>query len=751
MKGIHNLNQYLERYAGLLGQQTNQVLVPLHVPGRDPPLVLETKRTLYPAQAHLVTAAVKALRRQNAVLVGADMGTGKTLMAACIAHAHAGGQPYTGLVMCPGQLVPKWTRELHATLPGIVVNVIHKFRDAVRLRSEGRPLQPTWWIVSRDRAKLGAKWRLAYLKRRDGMPICPRCGGEIVDPKTGTPIPHAKLAKRRHYCRADLLRADGTLVRDECGQPLQCAEPLWTYTRKINRWDPARYIKKHLPGFFDYFIADEIHQEKGAHTAQANAFGSLAAASRKTIALTGTLIGGYADHVRPLLFRLAPASLVQEGLGWSDHLAFNERYGRVETRIFEREKAGDDGEDNAQSHGRKNKTVKYVRPGIMPTLFGRHLLDKCLFLSLAEVADDLPPLDEFVLPVEMDDQQRAAYQGVEEDLATAIRQMVRRGDKRLLAKMLRTLLGYPDHPYDFGEVGYRDAARFRFVTRCPDLDRELIRPKEQALLDLVAREKAEGRQVWIYLQMTRKRDVHLRLERLLAGAGHRVSIMRSKVPLVKREPWIAKHGPDADVMLSHPQLVETGFDLFDHTSGHNFCTLVFYQTGYNLFTLRQAAGRSWRIGQQKPCRTYYLFYGDTMQDRAMTLMGRKLAAAIAIEGKFSSAGLAALAGDDASVEMELAKSLANKLPDTGAGRVWAKVATQPWLAKPLDRPLGHVLDACDELSASHAAPAASLSSTEALARSSPRLLWGDEPVARTSRRRGSKRPAARRDALPLFD
>lgn len=673
MDGIATLDQYLERYAPLLGQQANQTLVPLHVPSRDPPIVVQTKRKPRPAQAHVITAAVKSLRRQSAVLLGANMGTGKTLMGCCTAHAHAAGKPYTGLVMCPGQLVPKWRRELLNTLPGIEVRIINRFRDVLCLKSEGRPSQPTWWIVSRDRAKLGAKWRAAYLKRRDGMPICPRCGSPILHPTKGTPVSHRNLSKKRHYCQADLVRCDGTLVRDECGEPLQCNEPLWTYTRKINRWEPARFIKKHLPHFFDYFIVDEVHQEKGAHTAQANAFGSLAAASRKTIALTGTLIGGYAEHLRPLLFRLAPQSLIAEGLGWKDRIAFNERYGRIETQIKERESENDD--DNSQSRGQKNKTIKHLRPGIMPTLFG-HLIDKCVFLSLEEVADDLPPLDEFVVPVSMDDEQQAAYDQVEDDLATAIRQMVRRGDKRLLGTMLATLLGYPDHPYDFGDIGYRSREGFRHVTTCPDLDRELVRPKEQALLDIVAREKAEGRQVWVYLQMTRKRDVQLRLEHLLSQAGLRVNILRAKVPQQKREPWIAKHGPDTDVMLSNPQLVETGFDFFDLATGHNFSTIVFYETGYNLFTMRQAGGRSWRIGQTMPCRNYYLFYRNTMQDRAMTLMGRKLAAAVAIEGKFTSEGLAALAGDDASVQMELARSLAEKIDDTGAERIWAKVASE---------------------------------------------------------------------------
>ncbi len=129
-------------------------------------------------------------------------------------------------------------------------------------------------------------------------------------------------------------------------------------------------------------------------------------------------------------------------------------------------------------------------------------------------------------------------------------------------------------------------------------------------------------------------------------------------------------------MISHPRLVETGLDLFSKKpGGHNFSTLVFYETGYNLFTLRQASRRAWRIGQRQACRVYYFYYTSTMQERAMSLMGRKLAAAEAIEGKFSSDGLAAMAGEDGgSVEMALAKSLAEQLDDADASREWEKVA-----------------------------------------------------------------------------
>src|SRR5580658_5367920 len=131
-------------------------------------------------------------------------------------------------------------------------------------------------------------------------------------------------------------------------------------TSELMRYEPALYIKRHLRGFFKYLVLDEVHEEKGADTAQGNAAGALAASCRKVIALTGTLIGGYAEHLRPLLFRLSPGSLVQEGLRWSDAMAFNERYGPIETRITNR--SGGQGEDNRVSRGSKS-TTKSIRPG----------------------------------------------------------------------------------------------------------------------------------------------------------------------------------------------------------------------------------------------------------------------------------------------------------------------------------------------------------------------------------------------------
>jgi hypothetical protein len=183
----------------------------------------------------------------------------------------------------------------------------------------------------------------------------------------------------------------------------------------------------------------------------------------------------------------------------------------------------------------------------------------------------------------------------------------------------------------------------------------------------------QGRKVWVYVQFTDKRDVQGRLEKLLQKARLKVKALRSSVTLAKREEWIAKHAPGTDVVISHPRLVEMGLDLFDKAGKYNFPTLVFYETGYNLFTLRQAARRAWRIGQRAGCRAFYFYYKDTMQERAMSLMGKKLVAAQALEGKFSEEGLLALADGDDGVEVALAKSLANRIREGSTQRVRGKV------------------------------------------------------------------------------
>jgi hypothetical protein len=199
-------------------------------------------------------------------------------------------------------------------------------------------------------------------------------------------------------------------------------------------------------------------------------------------------------------------------------------------------------------------------------------------------------------------------------------------------------------------------------------------PKERWLIDLVKDEANRNRQVWVYVQNTGERNVLRRVSDLLAAEGLRVGMLDKKaVPRGKREEWIHKRGREFDAPVSHPDLVKTGLDLFDLDQGVNFCTIAWYQTGYNPFTLRQASRRAWRIGQPEHCRVCYGYYKGTMQARAMALMGAKLVAAEQLDGRFSAEGLAAMASDE-SAEMAMARSLSQRIDATSAERAWAKIA-----------------------------------------------------------------------------
>ena len=192
-------------------------------------------------------------------------------------------------------------------------------------------------------------------------------------------------------------------------------------------------------------------------------------------------------------------------------------------------------------------------------------------------------------------------------------------------------------------------------------------------MEILAQEKGAGRQCWVFAVYAAAHPVLERLEKIIRDAGFAAKILdASQVPTRHRSAWIARNAPGVDVIISHPQPVRTGLTLFDAMGTHNFPTLIFYETGYDLFTLRQASRRSWRIGQKLPCRVYYLYYRETMQARAMALMAQKLEASLALEGQFSAEGLAAMSAESGSLTMELAKSLVENLDFGDTERVWEK-------------------------------------------------------------------------------
>ena len=167
----------------------------------------------------------------------------------------------------------------------------------------------------------------------------------------------------------------------------------------------------------------------------------------------------------------------------------------------------------------------------------------------------------------------------------------------------------------------------------PPLSEEKLYPKEKALLDLVAAERMEGRRVLVYATHTGTRDITERMSDILTRHGFRVAVMKADaVAPDRREAWVEQRVKEGvDVVVCHPRLVQTGLDLID------FPTLVWFETDYSVYTMRQASRRSWRIGQTRPVKVVFMAYRGTLQADALKLVAQKLQSSLAVEGELPEA------------------------------------------------------------------------------------------------------------------
>ncbi|MGU2526885.1 DEAD/DEAH box helicase, partial [Pseudomonas aeruginosa] len=105
------------------------------------------------------------------------------------------------------------------------------------------------------------------------------------------------------------------------------------------------------------------------------------------------------------------------------------------------------------------------------------------------------------------------------------------------------------------------------------------------------------------------------------------------------------------VLITNPELVKTGLDLLE------FPTIVFLQSGWNVYTLQQAARRSWRIGQKLAVKVIYLGYAASSQMACLALMAKKILVSQSTSGDVPESGLDVLNQDGDSVEVALARQL----------------------------------------------------------------------------------------------
>ena len=643
---------------------------------------------LFEAQKHVASAIRARLMESDSAIVVGEMGVGKSIISASVA-ALLGQKANPAIITCPSHLVQKWGREIEEALPGSFTMVLRRLSDVETFVREfkRRDGVQSFAIMSKEMAKLGGGWRPAYLTKKvrgecpDGYKLNAEESAEYNNGPEYTKWSYHKLREwqqakmeeifKRHapiaylfqcpHCGEIIKEKDAAVTKASWFEKKRacesCREPLWQLTHLNGaqnngngdvrlRYPIASYIRHHYSGFFKLLIGDEIHQAKGQSTDQGYAFGDLVKACTKTLALTGTIYGGRATSIFYILHRLNP--WVRERFGWRDGQAWAERYGVIE-RVTKYEE-GDGGVGYWSARRRSHTYVREI-PGVSPEL-SMILLDCTAFLSLADLGFELPPYEEEPHLLDMEPDMREAYDQLKHDIEGEMQARLAMGDRSLLSAYLQATLGYPNACFRKEEV---HDSHGKLIAEAPSLleneEDKRVFAKENWLVELCVAQKKQGRRTLVFCRQTATRDITQRLKAILQRRGLRTIVLTASVGTEKREEWVAnKVKAGLDVMITNPKLVETGLDLVA------FQTTAFYELDYSVYTMEQAARRTWRLGQIHPVQVHFAVYKNTMEHRAMALIASKWAAAQLLNGDAVEGALMTGMDNSGSMLAELAQN-----------------------------------------------------------------------------------------------
>ncbi|MFK1437577.1 DEAD/DEAH box helicase family protein [Pseudomonas aeruginosa] len=526
--------------------------------------------------------------------------------------------------------------------------------EAEEVRRKCNVCQNALWTLMRPRGLSGSDQSSAVLRALKRIPTIGEATAQKLMRTFGDSFLASMLGDNFHQF-INLMNAEGELVfSDRQAQRMERAMANMEFSFGEGGYQPSEYVKRYLPqGTFDLLIADEAHEYKVGGSAQGQAMGVIAAKARKTLLLTGTLMGGYADDLFHLLLRALPSRMIEDGYRPSGNgsmaaaaMAFMRDHGVLRDIYSE-----SDGPAHKTAKGTKVSVRTVKAPGFGPKGVLRCILPYTIFLKLKDIGGVLPPYDEEFREVAMDAGQANAYGALATRLTAELKEALRKRDNTLLGVVLNVLLAWPDSCFRAETV--RHPRTRQAIAFTPAQFNELeIMPKERELIDICREEKAAGRKTLVYSVYTGTRDTTSRLKMLLEQEGFKVAVLRASVDASRREDWIAEQlDRGIDVLITNPELVKTGLDLLE------FPTIVFMQSGWNIYTLLQAARRSWRIGQKLAVKVIYLGYAATSQMACLALMARKILVSQSTSGDVPESGLDVLNQDGDSIEVALARQL----------------------------------------------------------------------------------------------
>ena len=665
---------------------------------------------LYTAQMAVIQANANNFNVNKHGFIVGEMGSGKTIMTGSTFYTHnaSNTKGFNALIMSPSHLVEKWKQEMETYVPNSKGYIVHNLDELLEIESKLKNrnrAENMFVIMSKEIAKLGYDERPAAVwSKSKGCFVCPECGQPLYKEisvqqpysrrkvKAKVKLTELDFTKQFAYnvycpnkvkvwneekhayeektCHTKLWTAlnrdddhgwlklgDQGWIREEHIVPVteefmakevinkketaffdklfeqydlyQNGLPFKNSYKGSKKYPVAKYIKQRMSGVFDYLALDEAHLLMN-NSLQGIAAHHLMKACNHTLLLTGTLLNGFAANLFYTLFRVCPNIMVQEGFSYEDEPEFARLFGVVSRETNYALERG---------YGRRRiGNVKEKRlPGVSPLVFTKFLLNLTSFIALDDMAEGLPSYQEIPIGVDMDRETATAYSDIQNFFTSRCTQF-QSGSRKIMGSMIKLMTQYPDAPHCLRRVQNPDTGDNEYESIVLD---KMIRNKEQKLLEIVEEKLALGEKVLVYYNTVNTTDLGEHLQSMFCAEDIKAFELRASVKAEKRMEYIQKEvDKGAQVMITNPTLVETGLDLLD------FTTIVFFQVGYNLSTMRQASRRSWRLSQTKDIEVYFLYYNGTIQEQAISLMATKLQAAQTLEGNFSEEGLKAMSQND---------------------------------------------------------------------------------------------------------
>ena len=401
---------------------------------------------------------------------------------------------------------------------------------------------------------------------------------------------------------------------------------------------------------FTYAIWDESHLlAKPAYSINLQ---HLAKLSKYNVLATGTSIAGSVSDLFPQALAFFPEDTIQQ----KEEL----NYYRTSTKVkwismCEKAFVKKYGSYSYNANGRNATNLPGYKPeiGISSEFITHFILPNSIFLTTEQVWED--KVEHLIFPpilVEMSEAQKLAMYSLTEIAHAAANQ----GNKRLFGSYLRVANEYLDNP-SVKDISFKgellwSPVPFQLIYHF----NEQLLPKEEKLIEICEMERSQDRPVVVFVKHLER--LKKRLKEVLSNAGFKVGALPDSVKATDRQDYINKKflNEKMDLMLVNPAKVATGTDLLSAP------TVLFFNTGFSYFEVGQSERRSYRIGQKRQTRVYYLGYKgaeeQSVQEQVLYMIAEKKRAMESIQGNIDEEGLSALLGKQQS---SLLKQLVNNM------------------------------------------------------------------------------------------